>query len=106
MEQAEGAVVYVEEGDDRLFAACIGQSQGFSCGPLRRNDLLRNSSDPALSYDLRKGHLKMAGKLYSLLADKVRGTKEYVGGCSLVKQEKLPLVPVYGYLEHGDFQKK
>lgn len=98
----------VEEGDDRLFAACLKNRRNFHVDPYGKMAFCSFIKDPNLRYDLRKGTVEEGWERFiPSLADKVRGTKEYFEGCGSCKSRKnCRRCPVYSYLEHGDYSKR
>lgn len=95
-------------GDDRLFAACLANRRDFQIDPYGRMTFCGFIKDPALLYDLRKGSVADCwDNFIPSLADKVKGTKEFLDGCASCESRKnCRACPVYSYLEHGDFSKK
>ncbi|HOX36197.1 MAG TPA: radical SAM protein [Methanoregulaceae archaeon] len=91
------------DGDDRLYAACIGHRRDFHVDPYGMLSFCSFVKDPALRYDLRKGTFRDAWEQFiPSLAGKIRGGNEYnnnCGSCSL--RDDCRWCPVYGYLEHG-----
>ncbi|MBI5400356.1 radical SAM protein [Candidatus Saganbacteria bacterium] len=108
MEQENAGCAYVKRGDDRLFAACIANRRDFHVDPYGQMTFCSFIKDPKMRYDLRTGTVKEGwDKFIPSLADKVRGTKDYLEGCAVCEDRKnCRWCPVYGYLEHGDFSKK
>lgn len=108
MDQEKEGCGYVKAGDDRLFAACIAGRRNFHVDPYGQMTFCCFLKDPALRYDLRKGTVEEGWeKFIPSLADKVRGTKDYLEGCAVCADRKnCRWCPVYGYLEHGDHSQK
>ena len=91
-----------------LFSSCIPKRRDFHIDPYGKMTFCSFIKDSALRYDLRKGGFKEAWeKFIPSLATKVKVTQEYkknCGSCNLRKDCRI--CPVYGYLEHGDFNHK
>lgn len=104
----EGGCGYTAKGDDRLFASCIANRRDFHIDPYGKMSFCSYIKDPALRYDLKRGTVMEAWeKFIPSLADKVRGSKEYLEGCAICEDKKnCRWCPVYAYLEHRDYSKK
>jgi len=107
-DQREGSCGYTPEGDNRLFAACISNCRNFHIDPYGKMSFCSFIKDPSLRYDLRKGTVADGwDRFIPSITDDVRGTKEYMDGCSSCDNRKnCRWCPVYAYLEHGDYSKK
>lgn len=91
-----------------LFTSCINSRRDFHIDPYGQMTFCCFIKDPTLRYDLRNGSFKDCwDNFIPSLATKVRITKEHdanCGPCALKKDCRF--CPVYGYLEHRDFNKK
>ena len=97
-----------EANDKYLFSSCINSRRNFHIDPFGKMTFCCLIKDPALRYDLRKGSFQDCwDNFIPSLAMKVKVTEEYkknCGSCDLRKDCRI--CPVYGYLEHRDFNKK
>lgn len=91
-----------------LFSSCIATRRDFHVDPYGKMTFCCFLKDPAMRYDLRNGNFKEAWEDFiPSLATKVRATDEYrknCGSCELKKNCRW--CPVYGYLEHRNFNSK
>lgn len=91
-----------------LFTSCIAMRRDFHIDPYGRASFCCFIKDPALRYDLKKGSFKECWeKFIPSLADRVKVEQEYFkncGSCSL--RHECRWCPVYGYLEHRNFNAK
>lgn len=72
-----------KQGDDRVFAQCVENRRDFHVDPYGGISFCSFIKDPALRYDVRKGTVEEAWETFiPLLADTVRGTREYTHGCA------------------------
>jgi hypothetical protein len=64
--------------------------------------------DPNLRYDLRKGNFSQGWeKFIPSLASKIKSSEEYNNNCgSCILRKDCRICPVYGYLEHRNFNAK
>ena len=88
-----------------LFSSCIAGRRDFHIDPYGKMTFCCFIKDHSLRYDLRKGSFRDAWEEFiPSLASKIEATKEYhenCGSCELRRDCRI--CPVYGYLEHRDF---
>lgn len=91
-----------------LFSVCIANRRDFHIDPYGRMTFCSFIKDDEIRYDLRKGSFHDSWEEFiPSLATKIKITEEYrknCGSCNLRKDCRF--CPVYGYLEHRDFNKK
>ncbi len=94
--------------DKYLFSSCIAGRHDFHIDPYAKMSFCSFLKDPAMRYDLKKGSFQDCwDNFIPSLARKVKVTEEYkknCGSCDLKKDCRI--CPVYGYLEHRDFNTK
>jgi MoaA/NifB/PqqE/SkfB family radical SAM enzyme len=94
--------------DKYLFSSCIAGRRDFHIDPYGKMTFCCFIKDPSFCYDLRNGSFQDCwDNFIPSLATKVKVTEEYkknCGSCDLRKDCRF--CPVYGYLEHRDFNKK
>ncbi|MDD5097588.1 MAG: radical SAM protein [Candidatus Omnitrophica bacterium] len=95
-------------GSDYLFSACINTRRDFHIDPYGKMSFCCFVKDPNLRYDLRKGNFSQGWeKFIPSLATKIKiaeESKNNCGSCALRKDCRI--CPVYGYLEHRNFNAK
>ena len=91
--------------NDRLFAACIETRRDFHVDPTGMLSFCGYVKDSALRTDLRKGTFKSGwDEFIPSLADKIRGGDNYRENCASCEERILcRWCPVFGYLEHGQY---
>ncbi|MDP8230006.1 MAG: radical SAM protein [Candidatus Gorgyraea atricola] len=96
------------ENNGHLFSSCINARRDFHIDPYGKMTFCCFIKDDEMRYDLRKGSFKDSwDNFIPSLATKIKITEEYkenCGACDL--KEDCRICPVYGYLEHRDFNKK
>jgi len=97
-----------ETNNKYLFSSCISNRRDFHIDPYGRMTFCCFIKDPNLRYDLTKGNFKKCWEDFiPSLATKVRTTEEYRNNCGSCELRKdCRFCPVYGYLEHRDFNHK
>jgi MoaA/NifB/PqqE/SkfB family radical SAM enzyme len=100
-----------EANDKYLFSSCISNRRDFHIDPYGKMTFCSFIKDPRFCSDLRNTSFQDSWeKFIPSLATKVRITEEYKKdcySCGLKKDCRISLIcPVYGYLEHRDFNKK
>jgi len=94
--------------DKYLFASCIKSRREFDIDPYGRMTFCFLIKDPGLRYDLKGGSFQDCwDNFIPSLAAKIRTPEKYrndCGSCSL--KQDCRFCPVYGYLEHKDFNSK
>ena len=97
-----------EGKEDFIFASCIASRRDFHVDPYGKMSFCCFIKDKAMRYDLKEGSFNECWeKFIPLLADKVRGGKEYRQNCgSCSNRSMCRWCPAYGYLEHGRFSAK
>jgi hypothetical protein len=94
--------------DPYLFSFCINKRREFHLDPYGMMNFCGFIKDPALRYDVRKGTFRDCWENFiPSLAGKIEVGEEYkknCGSCDLRKD--CQICPVFGYLEHGNFNKK
>ena len=97
-----------ETNDKYLFSSCINNRRDFHIDPYGRMTFCCFIKNSDLWYNLIKGSFRDCWENFiPSLATKVKITEEYkknCGSCDLRKDCRF--CPVYGYLEHRDFNKK
>ncbi|MDP2924720.1 MAG: radical SAM protein [Candidatus Omnitrophota bacterium] len=91
-----------------LFFSCVNNRRNFHIDPYGKMTFCRFIKDDEVRYDLRKGNFQDCwDNFIPSLATKVKITEEYKNNCSFCEFKKdCRFCPVYGYLEHRDFNKK
>lgn len=94
-----------QSSDDRLFAACIEDRNGFHIDPYGQMSFCYYVKDPALRYDLRHGTFQQAWEEFiPSISNIVRGGKEYLDNCCTCELRKdCRWCGLYSYLEHGRY---
>ena len=104
----ENGSCHQAKNGEYLFSSCVNNRRDFHIDPYGKITFCCFIKDPSLRYDLRNGSLKDCwDNFIPSLAMKVKVTEEYknnCGSCDLKKHCRI--CPVYGYLEHRDFNKK
>ena len=97
----------VKDGE-YLLSSCIANRPSFHIDPYDKMTFCRFIKVSALRYDLKKGSFREAWEEFiPSLANKIRMTKEYLQNCGSCESRKdCRVCPVYGYLEHRDFNAK
>jgi len=94
--------------DQQSFYSCANTRRDFHIDPYGKMSFCCFVKEPSLRYDLKKGSFQDGwDNFIPSLADKSKITKEYkknCGSCELKKNCRA--CPVFGYLEHRDFNKK
>jgi len=91
-----------------LFSSCIAHRRDFHIDPYGKMTFCCFIKDPALRYDLRNGSFKDCWENFiPSLATKVKINEEYKQNCGSCEFKKdCRICPVYGYLEHRDYNRK
>ncbi|MFA4888728.1 MAG: radical SAM protein [Candidatus Omnitrophota bacterium] len=91
-----------------IFSSCITGRRDFHIDPYGKMAFCCFIKDHSLRYDLKKGSFRDAWEEFTpSLANKIEATKEYQENCGSCELRKdCYICPVYGYLEHRDFNKK
>lgn len=91
-----------------LFSTCVNIRCDFHIDPYGKMTFCYFIKDPGLRYDLRKGSFQDCWENFiPSLATKVKVTEEYKKNCGSCEfKEDCRFCPVYGYLEHRDFNHK
>jgi hypothetical protein len=106
--RSETAGCFMDQGDDRLFAACIAAHNEFHIDPYGGMSFCYYIKDPSLRFNLRQGSFRQAwDDFIPSLAEKVRGGAEYLENCANCDLRRdCRWCGVFGYLEHGRFSAK
>jgi radical SAM protein with 4Fe4S-binding SPASM domain len=94
--------------DKYLFSSCIAGRRDFHIDPYGKMTFCCFIKDPTLRYDLRKGSFRDCWENFvPSLATKVKVTEKYKKNCGSCEFKKdCRFCPVYGYLEHRNFNHK
>jgi MoaA/NifB/PqqE/SkfB family radical SAM enzyme len=97
-----------ENNEEYLFSSCISHRRDFHIDPYGGMTFCFLIKDPALLYDLRKGSFQDCwDNFIPSLATKVKATEEYKENCgSCELRGDCYFCPVYGYLEHRNFNRR
>ncbi|MFA4992267.1 MAG: radical SAM protein, partial [Candidatus Omnitrophota bacterium] len=94
--------------DEYLFSSCVNNRRDFHVDPSGKMTFCCFIKDPSMRYDLRNGSFRDCWENFiPSLGAKVKITEEYrkkCGSCELRKDCRF--CPVYGYLEHRDFNER
>ncbi|HPT39190.1 MAG TPA: radical SAM protein [Candidatus Omnitrophota bacterium] len=95
-------------GDRYLFSSCINNRRDFHIDPYGQMSFCCFIKDPGLRYDLKNGSFQDCwDNFIPSLAIKLKATQDYKDNCGSCKlKNDCRFCPAYGYLEHGDFNKK
>ena len=90
-----------------LFTSCINLRRDFKIDSYGKMTFCAFIKDPALRYDLRKGSFQDCWDNFIPSLARLKATEEYENNCGSCEFRKdCRFCPVYGYLEHRDFNKK
>lgn len=91
-----------------LFSSCIANRRDFHIDPYGKMTFCCFIKDPVMRYDLRNGSFQDCWENFiPSLSTKIKVRKEYLDNCGSCELKKdCRWCPVYGYLEHKDFNKK
>jgi len=95
-------------GNGYLFSSCISSRRNFHIDPYGKMTFCCFIKDPALHYDLRRGSFKEAwNEFIPSLSNKIKVIEDHKNNCgSCGYKNDCRICPVYGYLEHRDFNAK
>ena len=98
----------VNQGDDRLFGACIASRREFHIDPYGGMSFCYYIKEPTLRFNLRQGSFRQAwDEFIPGLAETVRGGSEYLENCGTCNlRRNCRWCGVFGYLEHQRFSAK
>jgi radical SAM protein with 4Fe4S-binding SPASM domain len=104
----ENSICHNINDNGYLFASCINSRREFHIDPYGKMTFCSFIKDPSMRYDLRKGSFQDGWQNFiPSLAQKIKATEEYKNNCgSCEYRNDCRWCPVYGYLEHRDFNKK
>ena len=104
----ENSSCYQAKNSNYLFSSCVTSRRSFHIDPYGKMTFCCFIKDPSFRYDLRKGTFRKCWEDFiPSLATKVKVTEEYKKNCDSCEFKKdCRFCPVYGYLEHRDFNKK
>jgi len=99
---------YRDDGSKYLFSSCVKTRRNFHIDPYGKATFCSFLKDPEFRYDLRKGNFRQCWEEFiPSLARKVKITDQYKDNCGSCELKKdCRFCPVYGYLEHKNFNQK